>query len=257
MQRMQRHGIGECLRYQLRWVYGQHDVSRKARRISKTKKADSEWETVGSFLFARILSTGDDSRFEKIRNSPPKFFFAWFMQATWVSLCLLPVLAVNSLPPTSPAFAAATNKVKPTDILGLTLFISGFLFEVTADRQKSAWSKAKEQKKHSEQFLTSGLWSKSRHPNYFGEATLWTGIATTAAGVLASQAGQAGMGLNGGLAGRIVALAMAGVSPLFVLTLLLKVSGVPMSEKKYDKRFKGNAKYEEWKRNTPMFVPKF
>src|SRR6186713_2173213 len=118
------------------------------------------------------MKDGHDSRFEKIRGDPVRFGVAWFLQATWVSLCLMPVLSINSLPPASPAFAAAINKVRPTDILGLTLFIGGFLFEVTADRQKSVWSQQRREKKHEEEFLTSGLWSKSRHPNYFGEATL-------------------------------------------------------------------------------------
>lgn len=113
-----------------------------------------------------------------------------------------------------------------------------------------------EEKKHSEEFLTRGLWSKSRHPNYFGESTLWTGIAVTAGGVLASGVGQAGMGLSGGLAGKALALAMAGVSPAFVTFLLLKVSGVPMSEGKYDKKFGDRKDYQEWKRDTPMFFPK-
>lgn len=82
----------------------------------------------------------------------------------------------------------------------------------------------KKAKKHSEEFLTRGLWSKSRHPNYAGESTLWTGIATVAAGVMLSSVGQSGMGLAGGLSGQLGALAMAGVSPAFVTFLLLFVS---------------------------------
>ena len=177
---------------------------------------------LGSFLYARITAdNGQDSRFDNIRVSPPKFLGAFFAQATWVSLCLLPVLAINSIPATT---LAALPFFTITDIIGVLLYVGGLSFEATADRQKSQWLKEKKEKKHEEDFLTRGLWSKSRHPNYFGESTLWTGIATTAAGVMISGVGQAGMGLSGGLLAKAGALAMAGVSPAFVTFLLLKVS---------------------------------
>ncbi|KAK5136064.1 hypothetical protein LTR08_004114 [Meristemomyces frigidus] len=209
---------------------------------------------LGSFLLSRITSEqGRDSRFDTIRFSPAKFLGAFFAQATWVSLCLLPVLALNSIP--APALAALPA-LALTDILGLLLFAGGITLEATADAQKSLWMKEKKEKRHSEDFLTRGLWSRSRHPNYFGESTLWTGLATAAAGVMLSGVGQAGMGFGGGAAGKLGALAMAGVSPAFVTFLLLKVSGVPMSEKKYDERYGDREDYREWKRNTPMFVPK-
>ena len=104
--------------------------------------------------------------------------------------------------------------------------------------------------------MTRGLWSKSRHPNYFGESTLWTGIATLSAGVLASNAGVAGMGLATGLIGKAIALLSAGVSPAFVTFLLLKVSGIPLSENKYDKRYGQRQDYKKWKEETPKFIPK-
>ncbi|KAK0909399.1 hypothetical protein LTR57_016398 [Friedmanniomyces endolithicus] len=210
---------------------------------------------LGTFLFSRITAeNGKDSRFDSIRVSPPKFFVAFVAQATWVSLCLLPVLAVNSIPATA---LAALPMVTLVDVLGLLLYVGGITFEATADRQKSQWMKEKMEKKHSEDFLTRGLWSKSRHPNYFGESTLWTGIATTAAGVMMSNIGQASMGFSGSAGGRIAALAIAGVSPAFVSFLLLKVSGVPMSETKYDKRYGDRKDYQKWKEETPMFFPKF
>lgn len=177
---------------------------------------------MGSYLFRRISADGNDSRFDSIRNSPPKFLGAFFAQATWVTLCLLPVLAVNSLP--AALLSTLPAGVAITDIIGLLLYVGGLSFEVTADRQKEQWVHEKKQKKHDEDFLTRGLWSKSRHPNYFGEATLWTGIATVAGGVLVSNVGQVGMGLAGGLGGRALGLIMAGVSPAFVTFLLLKVS---------------------------------
>ncbi|KZF24903.1 DUF1295-domain-containing protein [Xylona heveae TC161] len=208
---------------------------------------------LGSFLFQRINAEGKDSRFDSIRNSAPKFSGAFIAQATWVSLCLLPVLSVNAVPATA---LAALPAIGLTDILGILLYVGGLSFEVTADRQKSKWMQEKKEKKHEEEFLTRGLWGKSRHPNYFGESTLWTGIATLAGGVLMSNIGQAGMGLSGALGGRVLALAMAGASPAFVSFLLLKVSGVPLSEEKYDKRYGDRKDYQEWKKNTPMFIPK-
>lgn len=169
----------------------------------------------------------------------------------------MPVLALNSIPATALSTTTLPASIALTDILGLLLYIGGLSFEIIADRQKDTWVQEKKTKKHHEDFLTRGLWSKSRHPNYFGEATLWTGIAVTAGGVLVRTAGQAGMGLSsGGISGRILGLSMAAVSPAFVTFLLLKVSGVPMSERKYDKRYGDRKDYQKWKRETPMFVPK-
>ncbi|THY69052.1 DUF1295-domain-containing protein [Aureobasidium pullulans] len=204
--------------------------------------------------YAIQAEDGRDSRFDSIRTSPPKFLGAFFAQATWVSLCLLPVLALNSVPATT---LSALPFLTLTDVIGVLLYIGGIGFEATADKQKSQWMEEKKNKKHNEDFLTRGLWGKSRHPNYFGESTLWTGIATVAAGVLVTNVGQAGMGFSGSLGARLGALAMAGISPAFVTFLLFKVSGIPLSEEKYDKRYGDRKDYQEWKKNTPMFFPKF
>lgn len=222
---------------------------------------------VGSYLFKRISSDeGKDSRFENIRGSPPKFYVAFFAQATWVSLCLLPVIATNALPRSAFTLSHIQNvtssttptiAIRPylTDILGLATFIFGLAFEVIADRQKDKWVQERKAKKHSEEFLTHGLWSKSRHPNYFGEVTLWTGIALAAGGLLVRGPAQIGLGING-LGGRALVAVMCAASPAFVSFLLLKVSGVPLSENKYDKRYGDRKEYKEWKENTPMFIPK-
>jgi steroid 5-alpha reductase family enzyme len=101
------------------------------------------------------------------------------------------------------------------------------------------------------------LWSKPRHPKYFGESTLWTGIAVMAAGVLVGNVRQVGMGLTGAGYGRVLGLVMCAVSPAFVTFLLLKVSGVRLSEKKYDKTNGDRKDYQQWKENTPMFIPRF
>lgn len=217
--------------------------------------------TVGSYLFRRISNDdGKDSRFDSIRTSPSKFFVAFFAQATWVSLCTLPVILVNAVPRSAYATSLVGQAISArpylTDILGLAIFAFGLGFEVIADRQKDAWVQAKKEKKHSEEFLTHGLWSKSRHPNYFGEATLWSGIAIAAAGLLVRQPSQAALGLSGGIAGQMLVAGMCAASPAFVSFLLLKVSGVPLSENKYDKKYGDRKDYQKWKRETPMFFPK-
>lgn len=208
---------------------------------------------LGTFLFQRVLQEGQDSRFDEIKKSPIQFAGAFVAQATWVSLCLLPVLAVNSLPA---AALAALPGYMAADVLGLGLFVGGLAFEAVADRQKSVWMREKKEKRHEEDFLTRGLWAKSRHPNYFGESTLWTGIAVASGGVLASRVGLAGMGLAGVAWSPLAAVGMAAVSPAFVTFLVLKVSGVPLSETKYDKRYGNRSDYQKWKRETPMFIPK-
>lgn len=90
--------------------------------------------------------------------------FLTIFSAVWVSLCIMPVLALNSIPRTT---LATLPVLGVTDVIGLALFVGGLSFEVTADRQKNAWVQAKKNKEHDEDFLTHGLWSKSRHPNYF------------------------------------------------------------------------------------------
>ncbi|KAI9699978.1 MAG: hypothetical protein M1836_002512 [Candelina mexicana] len=127
------------------------------------------------YLFQRISADGSDSRFDETKESPPKFFGAWMAQAKWVSLCLIPVLAINSIPAT--AFTSLPA-IMITDIIGLALYIGDLGLEVTADRQKNAWVQQKKQKKQEEDFLTGEFWSKSRHLNYFWESTLWCGITT-------------------------------------------------------------------------------
>lgn len=200
------------------------------------------------------MADGHDSRFDEIKKSPLQFFGAFMAQATWVSLCLMPVLALNSIPHKLLAMLPALGL---SDVLGLALFVGGLGFEVAADRQKNAWVQEKKNKQHDEDFLTRGLWSRSRHPNYFGESTLWTGIAIASAGVLTSNVGQLGMGLASSGYGRLLAMGMAGISPAFVTFLLFKVSGIPLSESKYDKKYGDRKDYQEWKKNTPMFFPKF
>lgn len=86
--------------------------------------------------------------------------------------------------------------------------------------------------------------------------TLWTGLATAVAGTLATKPAQAALGLSGGPLGVLTTTALSYASPAFVSFLLLKKSGVPLSEGKYDKKYGDRKDYQQWKQNTPMLIPK-
>ncbi|KAL7913306.1 DUF1295 domain-containing protein [Trichoderma velutinum] len=211
---------------------------------------------LGSFLFYRILTTGHDSRFTSIRHKPARFSRAFFFQAVWVSLELMPVIMLNAVPAT--VLSSALPRITAGEILGLSLWLAGFAYEVLADVQKSQWQQEKKLKLHDEEFMARGLFSKRhvRFPNYFGEITLWTGLATATAGVLARRPIQQSLGLSGGVLGILATTTLSFLSPAFAAFLLLKVSGIPLSEKKYDKRYGDRKDYQEWKQNTPRLIPK-
>ena len=182
---------------------------------------------LGSFLFRRISKAGKDDRFDEIKPSFVRFLSTWTMQGIWV------------------AFTAAAAWVAMTSanrvgldwfaLIGLLVWIAGFGIEAVADRQKGRFSADPANKG---KFISTGLWSKSRHPNYFGEILLWVGVAIIALPVLQGW--------------QWVAL----ISPVFVALLITKVSGVPHLEKKADKKWGGQADYEEYKKNTPVLIPK-
>ena len=116
------------------------------------------------------------------------------------------------------------------DIAGLLIFLTGFYFEAMGDYQLVRFRKVPE---NAGQIITIGLWKYTRHPNYFGEAMLWWGIWLMAVPVVDG--------------------IYTVLSPITIMLLLRYVSGVPMLEKKY----KGRAGWEEYKRRTPVFVPFF
>jgi len=120
---------------------------------------------LGSFLFRRISADGKDVRFDKIKTKPLLFFRTWTLQGTWVVLTAASALLIITTKERLPIDAFA--------IIGAIMWAAGFLIEIIADRQKSKFREVPENKGR---FITTGLWAWSRHPNYFGEILLWTGI---------------------------------------------------------------------------------
>ncbi|EIM91013.1 DUF1295-domain-containing protein [Stereum hirsutum FP-91666 SS1] len=192
---------------------------------------------LGSFLVQRAIKAGGDSRFDEVKHQPAKFTAFWFAQATWVFLVGLPVYMVNTLPVhLHPALSYA-------DYAAVGIYGASLLFEIIADRQKANWRNAQKNKQHEEKFITSGLWSLSRHPNYVGEVGIWTGIWALSIASLRTPYFPK------------LTWAVAAVSPLVTYMLLRNVSGVPPLEKSGDKKYGNDPKWQEYKRTVPVFWP--
>lgn len=118
-------------------------------------------------------------------------------------------------------------------LTGCALWLAGFVIEVIADKQKTAF---RQLESNQGQFIQQGLWAWSRHPNYFGEILLWAGIALAAFPVLE--------GLQ------LVTL----ISPVFVFFLLTKISGVRMLEAQGRRRWGDDPEYQRYLKRTPTIL---
>ncbi len=182
---------------------------------------------LGTFLFLRIRRQGHDGRFDTIKTDPLRFFATWTIQGLWVLLTAAAALAIIT--------TSVREQLGWVGYAGIVVWLAGFVIEVVADRQKSAF---RESPANDGRFITTGLWAWSRHPNYFGEITLWTGVAIMAVPILAGW--------------QWVVL----VSPLFVALLLTRGSGVPMLEARADRRWGEDEAYQAYKRSTPVLIPR-
>ena len=181
---------------------------------------------LGSFLFMRIRAAGEDRRFREIKPSFARFLLTWTIQGLWVSFSLAAGLAVitSTVKVDLDAFA----------VIGFIVWLLGFAIEVIADRQKSTFNSMPANKG---KFIHTGLWSWSRHPNYFGEIVLWIGVAIIALPVLRGW--------------QWVTL----ISPVFIIILLTRISGVPMLETRADEKWGGQPEYEAYKTGTSVLIP--
>lgn len=189
---------------------------------------------LGSFLLLRVLSRSKDARFDKIRDSAVKLACFWTLQTIWVWITSLPVTFVNQE-------IVKTTTIDWVDYLGWTMWAVGFLFESVADAQRYRFNQLAAQDPRGRPFLDTGLWRYSRHPNYFGEILLWTGIGLSAYNALYSRH------LNQAL----VAL----LSPLVTVLLLIFVSGIPVAEQREDRRNHRLMAYKQYKYRTSILLP--
>jgi len=182
---------------------------------------------LGIFLFRRINQAGQDDRFDAIKTNPLRFFIAWTLQGLWVLLTAACALAIIT--------GGSATPIGMVGAIGILMWLIGFIIEMVADAQKSAFKRDPDNKG---KFINVGLWSWSRHPNYFGEILLWTGMAVFALPVLSGW--------------QWVTL----VSPVFVAMLLIRVSGIPMLAAKGQKKWGDNADYQAYIANTSLLFPK-
>ena len=181
---------------------------------------------LGSFLFLRIRKAGEDSRFTIIKKDCLVFFLTWNLQGLWVLFTLFGALTILT--------SNNNQNFGILDIIGILIWIIGFVIEVVSDRQKSEF---KSHESNDGKFIQSGLWKYSRHPNYFGEILIWTGIAIIGISVYS---GFGWLGL---------------ISPFFVFVMLNYISGVRLLEKQAEERWGGNDLYQSYKSKTPVLFP--
>ncbi len=166
---------------------------------------------LAAHIYKRNKNKKEDKRYEQFKSSP--YLKVFVTQGFFMWLICWPV--INS-----------TGILQWFNLLGILIWLFGFYFESRADRELRAFISNKDNKG---KVMQSGLWSLSRHPNYFGEVTMWWGIWL--------------LNMNGNW--------WTVIGPLTITFLILKVSGVPMLEKRYE----GNQDFEEYKKRVSVFIP--
>ena len=167
----------------------------------------------------------EDYRYAKWREEWGKWFYlrsygqVYLLQGALLFLIVLPILFINT---------SAGQDLGVLDFVGLAVWILGFVFESVGDAQLARFIKDPTNKG---KLMQSGLWRYTRHPNYFGEVLMWWGLWIIA------------LSVPNGLYGII--------GPLTITFLILKVSGIPMLEKKMEE----NPEFAEYKKHTSIFFP--
>ena len=178
-------------------------------------------------IYSRNKGKAEDYRYLAWRKEWGKWFFirsylqVYILQGVLLFMIVLPVLVINK---------NSVSSFTWIDFVGVFVWLFGFYFEAVGDAQLARFIKNPENKG---KLMQSGLWAYTRHPNYFGEVTQWWGIW------LISLSVPSGM--------------FAIIGPLTITILILKVSGIPMLEKKMEE----NPEFVEYKRKTSMFIPMF
>ena len=182
---------------------------------------------LSSRIYLRNKGKPEDFRYKKWRDE-----WKWFKTRSFFQIYVLQGAIIIGISSVS-IFANANSTASVNYILvtlGFLVWLTGFIFESVGDYQLDRFIK-REVKDPTVTIMKTGLWSLTRHPNYFGEVSMWWGlwlmVCTVPYGYISI------------------------ISPIIITYLLLKVSGIPMLEKKYE----GNAEYMEYQKRTNAFFP--
>jgi steroid 5-alpha reductase family enzyme len=173
-------------------------------------------------IFRRLSSRPEDYRYQQMRYDWGKNFYlrsylqVFILQGVFMWLISLPIFF-------------ATDRISWLNLFGIAIWFFGYYFETTADAELASFIA---NPKNKNKIMDQGLWAISRHPNYFGEVTMWWGIWLLTLGPTSPY--------------------FTIIGPLTISYLITQVSGIPLLEKKYV----GNKLYEVYKKKTNVFFPK-
>ncbi len=176
-------------------------------------------------IFARNKNKPEDYRYLAWRHEWGKWFYirsyvqVFLLQGVLLFLIVAPVLVINQ---------NSNSSLNFLDMVGVAVWLIGFCFEAVGDAQLAGFIKNPANKGR---LMQSGLWAYTRHPNYFGEVTQWWGVWLMALSVS-----------NGWL---------SLVGPLTITFLILKVSGIPLLERKMAEK----PEFADYQRRVSIFFP--
>lgn len=181
---------------------------------------------LATYIFIRNKGKKEDYRYQEMKDNWGKDF----LKNTYLKIFMLQVFLMLLVSSALTVIGSTKgSSINLLDILGIFIWVIGLFFETVGDWQLNQFVKDKSNKG---KIMKSGLWKYTRHPNYFGEVTLWWGIFILS------------------LSHPYKLLSLVG--PVTITILITKVSGIPLLEKKYE----SNVEFQEYAKKTSVFFPK-
>ncbi len=180
---------------------------------------------LGTYLFLRVHTMGHDKRFDQMRKNIVKISGFWILQAGSILILSFPIIIF---------FQKTSTHLSWIHILGTVIWLTGCLIESLADYQKYRFRTSL---KNKNRYIDTGLWKLVQHPNYLGEILCWAGIFIFVSPVLQGWEW------------------LSIISPLWIILLLLKISGIPLLQKSGKQKYGKVEGYVEYRRKTSLLIP--